>query len=249
MSYTIIVPARLDSTRLMQKALADLGGKPLIVRVLEQAQKTAAKKIVAATDAPSIADAVVAAGFEVVLTKEAASGSDRVAMAAKMMRIPDQEIVVNIQGDEPFFEPADIDRLARQLQNHADVEMATQATAMTEHDAENPNAVKVVMTHDYKALYFSRAKIPFRRASYDAIRHDAPLYYRHIGVYAFYGSTLQRYVNLAPSPLEKAESLEQLRALQSGWKILIVLVRGPHIPGIDTEEDLARARLFWSKRH
>jgi 3-deoxy-manno-octulosonate cytidylyltransferase (CMP-KDO synthetase) len=245
-SYTIIIPARLDSSRLAQKALADLGGKPLIVRVLEQAHKTAAKRIIAATDAPRIADAVAAAGFEAILTKEAVSGSDRVAMAAKMMHIPDQEIVVNIQGDEPFFEPASIDRLARQLQNHTDVDMATQATAMTEHDAENPNAVKVVMTHDCKALYFSRAKIPFMRAGKDTIP-PAPLYYRHIGIYAFYGNTLQRYITLAASPLEQTESLEQLRALQSGWKILVVLVKGPHVPGIDTPEDLERARLCWTK--
>ena len=247
MSYTIIVPARLGSTRLMQKALADLGGKPLVVRVLEQAQKTAAKKIIAATDDQSIAKAATQAGFEAILTGEAISGSDRVAKAAKMLAIPPEEIVINIQGDEPFFEPADIDRLARQLQNHADVEMATLATAMSAGEAQNPNSVKVVMTHDYKALYFSRAQIPYFRHSND-IPGFASLYYRHIGIYAFRAETLQRYVNLAPSPLEKAESLEQLRALQSGWKILVVLVRGPHIPGIDTEEDLERARLFWAKR-
>ena len=226
-----IIPARLQSTRLPQKPLQDLGGSPLIVRVLERVrQATAFRAVLVATDSPKIADAVHAAGGEAILTRaELSSGLDRVAEAARGL---EDGIIVNIQGDEPFVSAAGLDHLVALFRN-PNVRMGTLAAPFpSDEDIADPNRVKVVVDRQGRALYFSRSPIPHGN---DA----APLL--HVGVYGYRRDTLLELARLGPCPLERAERLEQLRALWHGIQIHVAVGEYGSL-GIDTPEDLERAR-------
>ena len=253
-----IIPARLQSTRLPNKPLQDLGGAPLIVRVLERVRaSTAFRDVWVATDSDEVVHAVEAAGGQALMTSpDHRSGLDRVAEAARLLsdksgsmprgmfegsENPDPEAVfVNIQGDEPFVSPAGLDHLVR-LMERPEVEMATIAAPFLVRDeVEDPNRVKVVMDRELRALYFSRAAIP---SGYG----PAAIPLLHIGVYAYRLRTLLKLAALPPAPIETAERLEQLRALWNGIQIHIA-VGEYQSTGIDTPEDLARARDQWAKR-
>lgn len=235
-NITIIVPARLDSTRLPQKLLREIAGVPMLVRVMQQATKTA-WPVVAAVDAPVLAAAVTAAGFSAVLTAEHSSGTSRLAQAAQLLALNDDDIVVNVQGDEPFIEPSVILAVAAQLQATPACVCATACRpARDKQEYHDPAAVKVVCNKDGIANYFSRAPIPFARA--DTMPSDV---YIHIGIYAYRVADLHRYTQLPPAPTEEIEKLEQLRLLWHGDKVAVAKVDSNSF-GIDTEEDLQRAQ-------
>ena len=240
-----IIPARLQSTRLHEKALQDLGGAPLIVRVWERVRGARALRDTwVATDSPRIADAVAAAGGQALLTSsDHASGLDRVAEAARILSdapsADPQAVFVNVQGDEPFLSPEGIDDLVR-LFERPEVRVGTLASPIANpRDVEDPTRVKVVLDRDRRALYFSRAPIP---SGYGPA--VAPLL--HVGIYAYRRETLLDLAATPPSPLERAERLEQLRALWNGVSIHVA-VGDYHSSGIDTPEDLARARVRWAE--
>lgn len=243
MAFSVLIPARMASTRLPGKPLADLAGKPMIVRVAEAASGAGPQRLAVATDDESVAQAVRAAGFEAVMTRaDHASGTDRLAEAVAVMGLDDDHVVVNLQGDEPFMPPAILRAVAQALDAHPANAMATAAHAI--HDpAEfaNPNVVKVVCRADGRALYFSRAAIPHARGAAGGWPGPGePL--RHIGLYAYRTGFLKTFPALTPAPLEQWESLEQLRALWHGHDIQVVLLDADPGAGIDTPDDLARAR-------
>jgi len=236
-----IIPARYKSTRLEGKPLADIDGKPMIQHVYERASKS--KKLddlLVATDDQRIIDAVNKFGGKAVLTSEKhPSGSDRVAEVAKKL---DADIVVNIQGDEPFINPEMIDEVVEPFENKSLLMATLMHEVLDESDFENPNVVKVVVNREGFALYFSRSLIPYPRNRIDF--HV----YEHIGLYSYRKDFLLKLTKLPPTPLERIESLEQLRALENGYKIKVILTRKEYIPlSIDTEEDLKKAREYIKK--
>ena len=239
MSCHVVIPARWASTRLPGKMLADLAGKPLVVRVAQRAAMSNAESVMVATDHEPIHEAVTREGFKAIMTDaNHASGTDRLAQAAKLMRWRDDALVVNVQGDEPFVDPMLINDLARCLSANPDVDMATAASPITGQDQlSNPNVVKVVLDNSARALYFSRSAIPFVRNRVEGLN---PLH--HIGIYAYRVGFLLAFPNLTQGLLERTESLEQLRALEHGFKIQVLVTDRPHAPGIDTVEDLEAAR-------
>lgn len=244
--FLVVIPARLSSSRLPEKPLADIGGKPMVVRVAERARLSAAKRVVVATDHPRILAACEQYGVEAVLTRaDHPSGTDRLAEVASLLALPDDTVVVNVQGDEPLIEPALIDRLAALLQESS-VPMATLAHDIhSAADMFNPNVVKVVLNKQGHALYFSRAPIPFARDAFATSRESLPAglpVYRHIGMYAYRASLLHTYSQLAPAPLEQFEALEQLRMLWHGHAIAVECVADAPAAGVDTPEDLERVR-------
>ena len=236
-----IIPARYKSTRLEGKPLADIDGKPMIQHVYERASKS--KKLddlLVATDDQRIIDAVNKFGGKAVLTSEKhPSGSDRVAEVAKKL---DADIVVNVQGDEPFINPEMIDEVVEPFENKNLLMATLMHEVLDESDFENPNVVKVVVNREGFALYFSRSLIPYPRNRIDF--HV----YEHIGLYSYRKDFLLKLTKLPPTPLERIESLEQLRALENGYKIKVILTRKEYIPlSIDTEEDLKKAREYIKK--
>jgi 3-deoxy-manno-octulosonate cytidylyltransferase (CMP-KDO synthetase) len=247
-TFTVIIPARLASTRLPNKPLADLGGKPMVVRVAERAALSGAGRIAVATDHPSILEACAAHGVEAFMTRDDhPSGTDRIAEVAHAIGLPAGAVVVNLQGDEPLIDPALLAACAARIA--PDVPMATCAHPLADAaDAFNPNVVKVVLDKQGRALYFSRATIPWHRDGFAASRDTLPAGYvplRHIGLYAYSNAFLQRYPQLEPAPLEAIEALEQLRALWHGVPIAVhVTDAAPHA-GVDTPADLERVRLFY----
>ncbi|MFJ1472427.1 3-deoxy-manno-octulosonate cytidylyltransferase [Massilia orientalis] len=249
MSFVVIIPARLASTRLPNKPLADLGGKPMVVRVAERAQQSGASRIIVATDHADIAAACAAHGVEACMTRsDHPSGTDRIAEVAHLLGLAPDTVVVNLQGDEPLIDPALLAACAARIS--ADVPMATCAHPLSDvADAFNPNVVKVVLDKLGRALYFSRATIPWHRDGFAATREQLPAGYvplRHIGLYAYSNAFLQRYPQLEPSPLESIEALEQLRVLWHGVPIAVhVTAEAPHA-GVDTPADLERVRLFYA---
>ena len=230
MSFHIIIPARYASTRFPGKPLADLKGKPMIAHVCERAAESGAQAVHVATDDERIARAVRKHGFKVVMTRaDHPSGTDRLAEAAAQLGLKDEDIVVNVQGDEPLISPALIRQVAERA---ADADMSTACHAI--HDAaalDNPNVVKVVLDAKGHALYFSRSRIPYPREG----KADC---YRHAGIYGYRVRFLRRYATLAPAPLERAEALEQLRALWHGHRIAVVVSETEIPPGVDTPQDL-----------
>jgi 3-deoxy-manno-octulosonate cytidylyltransferase (CMP-KDO synthetase) len=240
-SFTVVIPARLASSRLERKALADLGGKPMVVRVAERSAQSAANRIIVATDAQDIESVCKAANLEVMMTREDhPSGTDRLAEVALQLGLNDEAIVVNVQGDEPLIPVDLINQVANTLQSKPHCAMATAAVAIHDQsEIANPNAVKVVLSKNNEALYFSRSAIPFDR------NHTSPIYYRHLGIYAYRTGFLKAFSNLAISPLEQAESLEQLRALWHGYAIAVHITPESPPPGVDTQADLDRARQFF----
>lgn len=240
--FHILIPARLDSTRLAQKALADIAGRPLIVHVLERALDSGASSVQVATDSDRIAEAVLAAGGRVVMTAPGhRSGTDRLAEAVELGNFSDQDIVVNLQGDEPGMPASCLQQVAELLAADTDASMATlwQAIEST-REWSDPNVVKLVVDNLGRALYFSRAPIPHSR---DAGWPEQQAR-RHVGLYAYRAGALRQWTRLPASPLEQLESLEQLRALQAGWVIVTDRACRSIPPGIDTADDLARFRTL-----
>jgi 3-deoxy-manno-octulosonate cytidylyltransferase (CMP-KDO synthetase) len=232
-SFSVIIPARYASTRFPGKPLADLAGKPMVVRVCERAKQSGAVAVHVATDDERIAAAVRQHGFAVAMTRsDHVSGTDRLAEAAEQLGLGDEHIVVNVQGDEPLIAPALIRDVAQLLERRRAAAMATACHAI--HDgqtAANPNVVKVVLDAQGYALYFSRAEIPYPREP------GAPSY-RHAGIYAYRVRFLREYAALSPAPIERAEALEQLRALWHGHRIAVVVSESDIPPGVDTPQDL-----------
>lgn len=243
----IVIPARHASTRLPGKALADIAGKPMVVRVAEAAQRVRNDGIWVATDHEEILSAVVSRGFQGIMTRsDHPSGTDRIAEVAVRLGWGDDEIVVNLQGDEPLIDPALIESVASALSGDPDAAVATASHAITESgDFFNPNVVKVVVDRRGHALYFSRAPIPWDRDAFAATQAVLPpelQAQRHIGLYAYRVGFLRRYGQLEHSPLERREALEQLRALWHGYAIRVVACERPPPAGVDTADDLARVR-------
>jgi 3-deoxy-manno-octulosonate cytidylyltransferase (CMP-KDO synthetase) len=249
MSFTVIVPARLASTRLPNKPLADLGGKPMVVRVAERAAQSGAAQVIVATDHADIVEACRTHGVQVSMTRaDHPSGTDRIAEVAKAIGLPADAVVVNVQGDEPLIDPALIAATAALISQ--DVPMATAAHPITDAaDVFNPNVVKVVLDKAGKALYFSRATIPWHRDAFAKSKDAMPAGYvplRHIGLYAYRNTFLQIYPTLAASPLEQIEALEQLRVLWHGYPIAVHMTREAPAAGVDTPEDLERVQRHFT---
>ncbi|WP_395826868.1 3-deoxy-manno-octulosonate cytidylyltransferase [Collimonas sp.] len=249
MPFTVIIPARLASTRLPNKPLADIGGKPMIVRTAERAALSGATQVIVATDHAEILAVCAEHGIAARLTRtDHPSGTDRIAEVAAALGLAADAVVVNVQGDEPMIDPALIAATAALISS--EVPMATAAHAIdAAADAFNPNVVKVVLNQAGRALYFSRATIPWHRDGFAHTRHSLPPAYaplRHIGLYAYSNNFLQIYPTLAVSPLEQIEALEQLRVLWHGYAIAVHIAVSPPAVGVDTPEDLERVRLAFS---
>ena len=245
MTFHVIIPARLASTRLPNKPLADIGGKPMVVRVAEQAQKSGAETIIVATDHPSIIDACRQHGIKAVLTrKDHQSGTDRIGEVAAKMDWPPSVAVVNVQGDEPLIDSQLIQKTASLITDTIPVATAAHLLEKVE-DIFNPNYVKVVLNKDSQAKYFSRAAIPWYRNGYAKSEKHYPenqQAYRHIGLYAYRNDFLKTYSSLPVSPIELLESLEQLRILWHGYPIAVQITDTAPEAGVDTMEDLVRVR-------
>ena len=251
MSFTVIIPARLASTRLPRKPLADIGGAPMVVRVAQRAQASGASQVAVAADSEEIAEACAQHGIACVLTSpDHPTGTDRIAEAATQLGLAAESIVVNVQGDEPLIPPEVIAQVAACLEAHADCAVATAACPIMEaSEFFDPNVVKVVVDRQGRALYFSRAPIPWARDAFASDRAQLPEHLaarRHIGIYAFRRNFLAQFPQLARDPLEQHESLEQLRALAHGHRIAVVDRDGPLPPGVDTPADLQVARAAWT---
>jgi 3-deoxy-manno-octulosonate cytidylyltransferase (CMP-KDO synthetase) len=247
--FTVLIPARLGSTRLPNKPLAALGDAPMIVRVAQRAQLSRAQRIVVACDSPEIATACADHGVQAVLTRsDHPSGSDRLAEACALLGLDGDDVVVNVQGDEPLIAPSLINAVAELLDQHPDASLSTAAHAIDSlADARNPNVVKVVLDARDHAMYFSRAPIPWWRDGFTENATDlptpAPL--RHIGIYGYRASFLRLFPTLAQSPLEHIEALEQLRAMWHGHRIAVHVTDEAPGPGVDTPQDLARVRRLF----
>ena len=257
-AFTVLIPARLASTRLPNKPLADIAGLPMVVRVAQRAQQSKAERVVVAADDELILQACQQHGVQALLTdNDHASGSDRLAQACAQLGLQGDDIVVNVQGDEPLMDPALIDEVAALLSAHTDASMGTAAHAIASLvDYHNPNVVKVVLDAQGLAHYFSRAPLPFARdhattawwqgaaqaaaPGIAALAGFAPL--RHVGIYSYRARFLRQFPALAPAPTEAVEALEQLRALWHGHRIAVHLASAAPGPGVDTPEDLERVR-------
>jgi 3-deoxy-manno-octulosonate cytidylyltransferase (CMP-KDO synthetase) len=251
--FKAVVPARYASTRLPAKPLLDLGGKPMVARVAERALLSGAEEVWVATDHPEVLRAAEEHGLSVLLTRaDHPTGTDRLAEVVENRGWSDDTIVVNVQGDEPLIDPELIARMARQLaESGADI-------ATVAHPIDNPadffapNVVKVVCKADGDALYFSRAPIPFARDHFarqkDSLPEDIPAY-RHIGLYAYRAGFLRAYTRLTPSPAERFEALEQLRALWHGYRINVLISDHLPMPGVDTPEEAARMQEWFARNN
>ena len=248
MSFYIVIPARLASTRLPNKPLADIHGKPMIVRVAERARCSGARDVIVATDDPSIVEVCADSGVKALMTrKDHVSGTDRIAEVSGKMDWSPSDTVVNVQGDEPLIDPELIAATASLVSE--EIPMATAAHRMERpDDVFNPNYVKVVLDRFNRALYFSRAPVPWYRDGYAKDRKTFPQPFgalRHVGLYAFRNDFLKTYSSLAVSPLEQIESLEQLRVLWHGYPIAVHVTERIPEAGVDTAEDLERVRRFF----
>ncbi|MCW9716651.1 3-deoxy-manno-octulosonate cytidylyltransferase [Avibacterium sp. 21-594] len=251
-TFTVIIPARFASSRLPGKPLADIAGKPMIAHVWQKAQQSGASRVVVATDNQAVAQAVQAFGGEVCMTSEHHnSGTERLAEVVEKLALADDEIVVNIQGDEPLIPPVIVQQVADNLANNG-VKMATLAVPLNEaEELFNPNVVKAVADQSGNVLYFSRAPIPWNRDQFaglsDAKKTQLTLqtpYLRHIGIYAYRAGFIKQYTQWQPTALEHIESLEQLRVLWYGEKIHIDLAKEVPAVGVDTPEDLEKVRAI-----
>jgi 3-deoxy-manno-octulosonate cytidylyltransferase (CMP-KDO synthetase) len=241
LSFHVVIPARWASSRFPGKPLADLAGRPMVVRVCERAAQSGAASVHVATDDERIAAAVRAAGHGFVMTRaDHPSGTDRIAEAARTLGFPDDGIVVNVQGDEPLISPKLIAQVAQLLEQLEDAAVSTACHAIhDEQSLASPNVVKVVMDAQGYALYFSRSRIPYPR-------EQGGVCYRHAGIYGYRVEFLKRYAALAPAPLEKAEALEQLRVLWHGHRIAVAVSATEIPPGVDTPQDLEAVRRMLS---
>ena len=253
MAFTVLIPARLASTRLPNKPLADIAGQPMVVRVAERAARASATQVVVAADHADIVAACATHGVRALLTRsDHPSGSDRLAEACDLLGLDDTDVVVNVQGDEPLIDPALVDAVAALLTAQPDAAMATAAHPLASvAEFTNPNVVKVVLDARQQALYFSRAPMPWWRDGFaDGVAQlpePAPL--RHIGLYAYRVGFLRLFPRLPQAPLEVIEALEQLRALWHGHRIAVHVTEAAPGPGVDTPEDLARVRALFAAGH
>lgn len=244
--FTVAIPARYASSRLPGKPLLPIGGMPMIRHVAERALAAGARDVVIATDDVRIVDALNMDSVTVLMTSsEHRSGTDRLAECAERLSWPEDRIIVNLQGDEPFAPARGIRQVAELLAG-SDLPMATLVTKIRHaEEYNNPNAVKVLLDRQGRALYFSRAPVPFLRDDPGSLPSPA---WRHIGIYAYRAGFLKHLSRLPPSPLECCESLEQLRALENGYGIAAAAALAEFPPGVDTQEDLDRANRFWAER-
>ncbi|MFN3594493.1 MAG: 3-deoxy-manno-octulosonate cytidylyltransferase [Thiobacillaceae bacterium] len=257
-SFHAVIPARYASTRLPGKPLADIAGKPMVVRVAERAAASGAAGVWVATDHAAVAEAVRAHGHQVCMTSpECASGTDRLAEVAARLGWADEVVVVNVQGDEPLIDPGLIRQTAEALYSHPQAAMATVCHPLhTAEEVFNPNVVKVVLDAQGYALYFSRAPIPWARDAWShadslnpppALPSGLPVY-RHVGLYAYRVGFLRRYPQLSRPAIETFEALEQLRALWHGHRIAVVTSLDPIPPGVDTAADLEKVRRIYASK-
>lgn len=243
MDFSVIIPARYGSSRFPGKVLVDIQGKPMVQHVYERARESGASKVIVATDDARVAKTVVDFGGQYCMTgAHHESGTERLAEVVEVEGLLAHELIVNVQGDEPFIPAENIQQVAENLHNHKDAEMATLAVKIKDvEEAFNPNAVKVVTDKLGYALYFTRSTIPYDRSRFldaDNIDEIGDYYQRHIGIYAYRAGFIKQYVNMAPSGLEQIESLEQLRVLWHGEKIHVdIAAKAPPV-GIDTPDDL-----------
>ena len=243
--FLVVIPARLGSTRLPRKPLADIGGKPMVIRVAERAQQSLAQSVVVATDSPEIQAACDEYRIECLLTSaDHPTGTDRIAEVAQLLKLPADTLVVNVQGDEPLIPPELINQVAQTLADNAACAISTVAVPIVDAvEINNPNVVKVVLNRSNEALYFSRATIPFVR---DPDSKQAITHLRHLGIYAYRADFLEAYTRLEPAPPERAEALEQLRALWNGYRIAVYTASEAPPAGVDTAEDLERVRRIFA---
>jgi 3-deoxy-manno-octulosonate cytidylyltransferase (CMP-KDO synthetase) len=252
-SFIAIIPARAASTRLPDKPLADIAGKPMVVRTVERAVQSSAERVLVATDDIRVEQAVRQHGHAALLTRaDHPTGTDRLAEAVNLLGLPDDAIVVNVQGDEPLIEPEIIDAVARLLADRPDAAIATCASPLADAQALfNPNVVKAVCAADGRALYFSRAPIPWAR---DALAEGKRVMaaglpaWHHVGLYAYRAGFLRCFPQLPQGALERYESLEQLRALEHGYTIVVHQVGKPPAAGVDTQADLERVRSIYANK-
>ena len=247
--FTVVIPARMASSRLPNKPLADIGGLPMVVRVAQRALLSKASQVVVAADDERIVQACQAHGIHALLTRQDhVSGSDRLAEACQLLGLPDDAVVVNVQGDEPLIHPGLINEVADLLTQRPEASMSTAAHAIAHlEEFTNPNVVKVVLDARQMALYFSRAPIPWWRdgqadGGFKSLPSPAPL--RHVGIYGYRAGFLRLFPQLPPAPIETLESLEQLRAMWHGHPIAVHITPEAPGPGVDTPEDLARVRAL-----
>ncbi len=250
MTFSVVIPARYESSRLPGKVLADIQGKPMIQWVVEKAQQSGANKVIVATDNDLVAEVVTRFGGEVCRTRaDHQSGTERLAEVMDKYHFADDEVIVNVQGDEPFIPPENIAQVANNLAIQQVARMATLAIRINSvAEALNPNAVKVLVDKNGYALYFSRATIPYDRKRFlnnDAIKDIGDFYLRHVGIYAYRAGFIKDYVNWSTSELEHIEALEQLRVLWHGEKIHVAVAKS-NVPveGVDTPADLEKARAY-----
>ena len=247
--FTVLIPARLASTRLPRKPLAEIAGVPMVVRVAQRAALSGASEVCVAADHADIVSACAAFDVKAILTHaDHATGSDRLAQACEILQLEGDDLVVNVQGDEPLIDPALVGACAQLLRERTDCVMSTAAHAIDSmKELDDPNVVKVVLDAAGRALYFSRAAIPWwrdaRAAAQPALPTPAAL--RHVGLYAYRAGFLRSFARLAPSPLEAIESLEQLRVLWHGQRIAVHVSASRPGPGVDTPADLERVRALF----
>lgn len=246
MEFRIIIPARLESTRLPGKVLLPIKGKPMLQHVYERAMESGADSVVIATDNPKISKAAQSFGAKVCMTStEHQSGTERIAEAALALDYAPDEIIVNVQADQPFIPPHAIRQVAEDLEKHDNVKISSLCERITQgHDLFNPAVVKVVLNWRNYAVYFSRAPIPWDVERFKDPGKATPgeLHYKHIGLYAYRVSFLQEYIQWPPSPLEQMESLEQLRILWNGSRMHMVVTKDRIPPEVNTPEDLEKAK-------
>lgn len=239
MSFHIVIPARMASTRLVNKPLVDIAGKPMIQWVVENALKTQANSVIVATDDRRVVDAVESFGGNACLTRnDHLTGSDRVLEVCEQQNWSDDEVIVNCQGDEPLMPAQTLQQVAELLKNKK-AEMATLHKSISEQDAQDPNLVKIVCAQNGRALYFSRAVLPFDRD------HSSPNHFGHIGLYAYRVGFLKKFNSYPPCEIEQSERLEQLRALYYGHDIYSQIAIKTPGPGVDTEHDLMKVRALF----
>jgi 3-deoxy-manno-octulosonate cytidylyltransferase (CMP-KDO synthetase) len=251
-AFGVIIPARLASTRLPNKPLADLAGKPMVVRVAERVALSGAEFVAVACDDGRILEACQHYGIRAYLTRvDHPSGTDRIAEVADQLQLPEDAIIVNVQGDEPLIDPTLIAKTAAQIK--PGVVMSTAAHPITNaEEVFNPNVVKVVLNKSGCALYFSRATIPWYRDAFALNKTTIPAdyqVYRHIGLYAYTHAFLKQYATLEVAPLEQVEALEQLRVLWNGYSIAVHITSDAPLVGVDTLEDLQRVQHYYKKHN
>lgn len=247
MQFTVVIPARYESTRLPGKPLLDIGGKPMLQHVYQRACESGADRIIIATDAPQVAEVASTFGAEVCMTSSAhGSGTERLSEVVLKTGLVEDAVVVNLQGDEPLMPALLIQQVAQNLDDHPQASVATLAEQIhTAAELFDPHAVKVIMDREGYALYFSRAPIPWDRDAFSVTTEALPqqaLHYRHIGLYAYRAGFIQQYMDWPVTDLERMESLEQLRVLWNGHKIHVAQAQVSSVAGVDTEADLARVR-------